>query len=130
MLLPNLYEVVNKEVDKDEAVSVTVRVNENHSVFEGHFPENPVMPGVCMLQIIKELCEQHLHTSLFLQKASQVKFTALINPNLHPQLMIHLAFNKDGETVKIKNTTTFLDGTVVLKCNAIFVERNRVHEND
>ncbi len=129
MLLPNLYQVLEKKVIDTDAVSVTVAVNKNHCVFEGHFPNDPVMPGVCMLQIIKELSEEHLEASLFLQKTSNVKFTAVMNPEIQSNLTVNLSFLREKDSIKIKNTSTFPDGTVVLKCNAIFVERNRVHEN-
>jgi len=129
MLLPNLYQVLKKEVVDETTISVTVEVNKNHQLFEGHFPENPVMPGVCMLQIIKELSEEHLKIALFLQTASNVKFTAVMNPEIDSKLIVNLSFIHENETVKIKNTSTFPDGTVVLKCNAIFAERTHLHEN-
>ena len=129
MLFPNLYQVVKKEVTDLNTISVTVKIDKNHQVFKGHFPENPVMPGVCMLQIIKELSEEHFNTSLFLQNASNVKFTALMNPEIQSKLIVNLSFTREDKSVKIKNISTFLDGTVVLKCNAIFVETNRAHEN-
>lgn len=129
MLLPNLYQVLKKEVVAETTILVTVEVDKNHQVFKGHFPENPVMPGVCMLQIIKELSEEHLETPLFLQKASNVKFTALMNPEIQSKLYVNLSFTRENGSIKIKSTSTFPDGTVVLKCNAIFVETNRVHEN-
>ena len=34
-----------------------ITLNPAHPIFAGHFPGNPITPGVCMLQIIKELTE-------------------------------------------------------------------------
>ncbi|WP_240607703.1 hotdog family protein [Marixanthomonas spongiae] len=126
--MPNLYQVLKKEVVDETTISVTVEVDKNHQVFEGHFPENPVMPGVCMLQVIKELSETHLETGLFLQKLSNVKFTSVMNPQVRPQLVLNLTFSKKNNEITVKNTSTFPNGTVVLKCNAIFVQTKRVHE--
>ena len=31
-----------------------LRINWGHPIFEGHFPGRPVVPGACLLQIVKE----------------------------------------------------------------------------
>ena len=36
----------------------TLTLNAEHPIFKGHFPNNPVTPGVCMMQIVKNLTVQ------------------------------------------------------------------------
>lgn len=92
-----------------------IRVNPAHEIFKGHFPGNPVMPGVCMMQIIKELVEQATGTPLFMQSLANVKFMALINPEETPELRLELNISQtEDNLVKVKNTTYFND-TVALK---------------
>lgn len=53
MLLQDFYtleQLTETGANKHEA---TIDINPAHEVFKGHFPDNPVMPGVCMMQIIK-----------------------------------------------------------------------------
>ena len=89
--------------------------SKEHAIFKGHFPGNPVTPGVCMMQIIKELSQEILGSSLILKSSSNVKFMALINPEINPKLKLELDFTGDVETeIKVKNTT-FFDETVALK---------------
>ena len=99
---------------------ITIKVNENHDVFKGHFPGNPIMPGVCMMQIIKELTEQITESSLFMQTLTNVKFMALINPFINSKLVLELDINttEDG-LVKIKNTTYFNE-TIALKLSSVY----------
>ena len=60
--------------------SISVSLDQNHEIFKGHFPGNPVLPGVCQVEIAKELAEEVLGCKCMLTQASQVKFLNLINP--------------------------------------------------
>jgi 3-hydroxyacyl-[acyl-carrier-protein] dehydratase len=100
-------------------LKATVRLNEDHEIFKGHFPGNPIMPGVCMIQIIKELTEETVDKSLFLSVSSNIKFMAIINPEVNPVLVLDLQITEEGEEVKVKNVTTF-DDTEALKLSATF----------
>ena len=108
MLIENLYKISSLKIE-DTVVNASIKVNNDHAIFNGHFPGNPVMPGVCMIQIIKELAEQALNVELFMQKASNIKFMALINPNENPNLDLILNINKEEGVVKVKNITKFKD---------------------
>lgn len=100
-----------------------VELQKEHPIFKGHFPNNPVTPGVCMLQIIKELVQKATHTHLFLQQCSQVKFMALINPETHPLLKIEIQVTEEAGGFKIKCNTRF-DNTVALKLNGRLKKMN------
>jgi len=114
MLLENFYTVntINRVADQSFLVEVTL--NDKHEVFKGHFPNNPVTPGVGMMQIIKELTEEITGKKLFLSNASNVKFMALINPEATPDLKLELDILIAGQDVKVKNTTSFGE-TIALK---------------
>ena len=118
MLIEGLYTVESFEKE-EQTVKATVKLNAAHEVFKGHFPGNPVMPGVCMIQIIKELTEQATDKTLFLSVASNVKFMAIINPEKNDTIQLTLNVTEEGGTVKVKNTTTF-DDTLALKLSATF----------
>ena len=118
MLIEGLYTITEFEY-KEQEVKAIVQLNKDHEIFKGHFPGNPVMPGVCMLQIIKELTEKAMGRSLLLTVASNIKFMAIINPNINPTLSLLISITEDGDMVKIKNMSLF-DETVALKLSATF----------
>lgn len=118
MLIEGLYSVVGFE-HEDPSVRATIKLNASHEVFKGHFPGNPVMPGVCMIQIIKELAEKATGKSLFLSVATNVKFMAIINPEKNDIINLQLNFSEEGDILRVKNVTTFAD-TLALKLNATF----------
>ncbi len=118
MLIEGLYAIKNYEYDQGTA-SATIQLNKEHPIFKGHFPGNPVMPGVCMIQIIKELTEKATGKQLFLKVSSNIKFMAIINPEENDILHLILNISINEREVKVKNTTTFQD-TLALKLSATF----------
>lgn len=122
MLLKDFYTPVTSEPVDKNSFKATVELQKKHPIFEGHFPQLPVTPGVGMLQIIKELTEDHLGHDLFLESASQVKFLSTVDPFKNPRLKFAITIIQDLEKFKVKNTTSFEDGTVVLKCNVNFAK--------
>lgn len=115
MLLKDFYKVEKIEKTDSEKYVAVVYLNKDHEIFKGHFPGNPVTPGVCMMQIIKEVTQEILGSSLVLTSSSNVKFMALINPNVNPRLTLNLEVLADLDTeIKVKNITSF-DETVALK---------------
>ena len=118
MLIEGLYTIVEFHYDEQE-VNATIQLNKDHDIFKGHFLGNPVMPGVCMIQIIKELTEKATAKKLFLSVSSNIKFMALINPEVNAILKLSISVSEEGELIKIKNTSSFED-TVALKLSATF----------
>lgn len=119
MLLKDFYKITSLDKNENHHQAIIV-VNEKHEVFKGHFPGNPIMPGVCMMQIIKELTEQVTDCQLILQTLSNVKFMALINPEVTPELRLELEIleTQDG-LVKVKNASYFND-TTALKLSSVY----------
>jgi 3-hydroxyacyl-[acyl-carrier-protein] dehydratase len=120
MLIKDFYKVISIENTAENKYLAMISINEEHEVFKGHFPGNPIMPGVCMMQIIKELTEQISASSLFMQSLSNVKFMALINPFNTPELRLELDISMtDTDLVKVKNVTYFND-TLALKLSSVY----------
>ncbi|MBA6153889.1 3-hydroxyacyl-ACP dehydratase [Gelidibacter maritimus] len=123
MLLTNFYKIQTSETLEDNSFETIIVLQNEHPIFNGHFPNFPVTPGVAMLQIIKELTENQLQQSLFLKSASNVKFLSLVDPNKNAILNFSITLEEDHEHVKVKNTTSFTDGMPVLKCYITFDKR-------
>lgn len=115
MLLKDFYTVEKLENISEGKYNAVIVLNNQHDIFKGHFPGNPVTPGVCMMQIIKELSQEITGSSLLMTSSSNVKFMALINPDKNPKLSLELEISGDlSSEIKVKNTTSF-DETVALK---------------
>ena len=120
MLIADLY-TIKEETITNDVQTTSITLNPANKIFTGHFPGNPVTPGVCMLQIIKELTENRLGCSLFMKKASNVKFMAVINPEKTPDLIITNSFKDTDDEIKVKNTFAYGD-TIALKVVVTFIK--------
>ena len=118
MLIEGLYTLQTLEQDNQE-VNAKVKLHKEHEVFKGHFPGNPIMPGVCMIQMIKELTEKVTGKELFLSVASNVKFMAKINPEENEVIDLNLKISEENDSIKVKNVTSY-DQTVALKLSTTF----------
>ena len=81
MLLNDFFKLNIIEISADKSIAgVQAILNPKHSIFEGHFPENPIVPGVCMIQMIKEILSEIIQKKIMLVKSSSIKLNNLINP--------------------------------------------------
>lgn len=120
MLLADLYTISDFKETDEKTLSLTVKINPDHLIFKGHFPKNPITPGVAILQILKNCLEQHFENKLFMQSTSNVKFLSPVLPKNQQELNYLIQFQVENQFLKVKNSTSFKDGTSVLKCNATF----------
>lgn len=56
MLLENFYKIIHRKEREDGKREIEIELNPGHALYQGHFPGQPVVPGVCTLQMIKEKC--------------------------------------------------------------------------
>ncbi len=113
MLLGSFFTIAEKTTN-DKTVVATLDINAQHKIFEGHFPGQPVVPGVCMMQMIKELVEAETNNKLQLRKADHLKFLAVINPVENPTIVAEFSHdNNEAGDINVsgklyKNEVTFL----------------------
>ena len=117
MLKNDFYEVVSKEIAEGR-INSTIRFNAGHSIFTGHFPGQPVVPGVCMMMIIKELLAEHYGGSVLIRKAPQVKFLKMIVPELSPEADVFIQFSILNEQTWLADATIKKEATVFFKMKA------------
>jgi 3-hydroxyacyl-[acyl-carrier-protein] dehydratase len=66
-------------------VTANLSINKSSAIFEGHFPGQPVVPGACMVQLVKDILQDALNIKVMLKKAATIKFIAMITPDtVHP----------------------------------------------
>ena len=91
MLKNALYKIISLS-HQEHAIEAILEINKNNEIFIGHFPGKPLLPGACMLQIVKEILESTLNTTFRLKKADQIKFLTLIDPRSNNILQLALSY--------------------------------------
>ena len=92
MLKDSLY-IIHKITAENNSIEAVVELKEEHEIFKGHFPSQPVLPGACMLQMIKEISEAGLTVKLQLIKADDIKFLQMIVPESNTVLLFSIQYN-------------------------------------
>ncbi len=102
MELRSIYNVKSIKTT-DRSVVAKITFNKEHKVFEGHFPDNPIVPGVVQVQIMKDLLKKALQTKLFLKSIKSIKYLNVINPLETGEVLFDITFDKQPDlTYKVK----------------------------
>jgi len=84
MLADNFFKTTLFNLEKTEGAEqqlhAVVILEPDHQIFSGHFPGNPVVPGVTQVQMVKELVEKALNHPLRLYESDNIKFLSMIDP--------------------------------------------------
>lgn len=75
-----LYKIINKETNGD-AATYTLELLPTCPIYSAHFPEMPITPGVCQIQIVKELLEDFTSKFLTIQGVKNAKFVSVLTPD-------------------------------------------------
>ena len=62
----------------------------DHAIFGGHFPGQPVVPGVCMVQMVQEVMEAALGRRMQLVSSASIKFLQFIDPRVNAQTVMEI----------------------------------------
>ncbi|MDR3093153.1 MAG: beta-hydroxyacyl-ACP dehydratase [Bacteroidales bacterium] len=103
----------------DNSACYSLKLNADHPVYAAHFPKNPITPGVCIIQMVKELVESFRQQTLFLKKVASVRFLNVINPLEHSTVTIEFGLKNNDNTENVtatvsKGDLTFAKMTLVL----------------
>jgi len=123
-MLYNTFFKILKEEPAEGAVKALLSIDKDHAILKGHFPGQPVVPGVCMMQIVKELLDRGTAQDTLLRHGSNIKFLNFIDPTQQPEVLISVQYDvqpdaswkvnaniRHGETVFFKFQGNFITQT-------------------
>ena len=86
MILKNsLYTIADKRME-GSGIFYQILLDKNHFIYKAHFPNEPITPGVCMIQIAKELLEDYLHEEYEISYIKNIKFLSVLSPLSTPSV--------------------------------------------
>lgn len=124
LLMGRLYEAESLQ-QSETALSAIIRLNKEDKVFRGHFPDHPILPGVCTVQIIKELLSVALAKELWLNKAPNIKYLAFIDPLVNETVQLEMQYAYREGTRLTCNAKVFSGTTTFCSFKGEFVIRDR-----
>ena len=100
----NLYSI--KSLNRDNN-SASVELLPDSLIYKAHFPERPITPGVCIIQIVTELLCELRGSVLSLCEVKNVKFLEVLSPSGTKNVSIN--FDKiidEDDSIKVRGTVS------------------------
>lgn len=99
MLRDTFYTMTSGTEMIDSRIMASISFLRESPIFQGHFPQHPVVPGVCMFAIIKELLEGQLGKTLQMASCRNMKFLNMIDPDQTPtvEAEVTIQTTNDGQ---------------------------------
>lgn len=128
MLLHNDFYAIATSSTEGDTYNFTVHINPVHHIFDGHFPGNPVTPGVVQMEMIKELLSIALDKKMSLESMGTCKFLSILNPNETPDVDVSIktSLTEDGGT-KVTAAINAGDTSTELSTPVSFFKMNGVY---
>lgn len=122
MMLNDFYQILDHR-EENNAYIFDIAVNTRHKIFEGHFPDHPIVPGVCTLQMIKECTERVLGSDTAIQSISSCKYLKAVNPIESNLIQLSLAVSeKDNNEIQLVANGIYLEQDFI-KLKATLVKK-------
>ena len=118
-LRDDFYTVKEKKQISEKEISVVIELNQTHAIYSGHFPDQPIVPGVCQIQIVKEILEDLMGKKLKMITGDNIKFMGMIIPNLSPIVNIDVNYQINDSEI-ICDSKLFFGETIFTKYKGKF----------
>ena len=116
MLISSLY---TKELQSitDTSCQALVYFNPTHPLYAGHFPGQPITPGVCLVLVATELLSEAVGVPMRLASARQIKFLQMHTPE--HSLRFELLWTEEASHLRGR-ISIFRDEICIAKIDAQF----------
>jgi 3-hydroxyacyl-[acyl-carrier-protein] dehydratase len=119
----SFYSVRDVRCTDGKSIRAEVLLNGEHEIYRGHFPGMPVVPGVCLIDIVKEIVSQTLKKELMLVHADSIKFVSVTDPNVNPVLQFEGDLSEGTEHSFEAKAVLSDGGKVLMKFRGRFTEK-------
>jgi 3-hydroxyacyl-[acyl-carrier-protein] dehydratase len=120
MILKDSFYQILEKTQSENGFQFLVEIDAKHNIFEGHFPNNPVTPGVVQMEMVKELLKVAMEKNVRLLNMPSCKFLAILNPEINPKIKVDLDI-KDETLEGFRVNVVFSDeSTSFLKMTGIY----------
>lgn len=110
----NFYRIT-QVIEEENGFKSIIELMEKHPIYEGHFPLESIVPGVCTLAIIRKCLSNYFDKNISFCKIKECKFISVIKPTAGLLISIDIAFlksntisaivyNNDNTVLKLKAT--------------------------
>jgi 3-hydroxyacyl-[acyl-carrier-protein] dehydratase len=85
----------------DGVIKAALSINADSPIFQGHFPGQPVVPGACMLQVVKDVLADALGYKIQLKKGDNLKFVGMVVPGASDAVALEINYKVTEDLVSV-----------------------------
>ena len=131
MILKDDFFTIKSQNVTDTKAEFLLKLNAENFIYQAHFPNNPITPGVCLIQMAVELFNSLKESNFSIKTLKNVKFTAPISPLEFPQFdfLLDFAENENRWQLKVlikEKETTFAKMSLILSTDYTDFHRNNL----
>ncbi|MBO5721231.1 MAG: beta-hydroxyacyl-ACP dehydratase [Bacteroidales bacterium] len=116
---------INSFTEEGNDIVCKITLNKEHFIYKAHFPENPITPGVCIMQIVQEILEKKVNSRLSLKTLHNIKYLSIISPIENKELIIILNYSINEDlSIKVKGIIKS-EESVFTKYSATYINNER-----
>jgi len=121
----SLYdELRNSEISiskKDQQhINAVFSFKKELDLFRGHFPGNPILPGIFQIEMVKYAIEKSYKCCLCIKSIKKTKFSSLIHPE--KSVYLDIMINKKENNQLSVRATLSVDDAVAGKINLVLTK--------
>lgn len=114
ILNDNFYKIHNITRDGNSA-TINVELLPTHPIYKGHFPGQPIVPGVCTLTIIKECIAKVLGYSVSYAGIKECKYMSALIPEEKLYITISITIDENKGVKALVNRDSTQETVLKLK---------------
>ncbi|KRM09911.1 3-hydroxyacyl-ACP dehydratase FabZ [Paucilactobacillus suebicus] len=129
-LIPNRYPILFMdkvdELNPGESIVVTKNVTINEEFFQGHFPGNPVMPGVLIIEALAQAAsililkaDRYKGKTAYLGAIKEAKFRQVVRPG--DVLKLHVTMEKQRDNMGTVSCKAMVEDKVACSAGLTFI---------
>lgn len=93
----NFYNIDQIETLENNSYIVKATLVPNHKIYEGHFPAQPVVPGVCTLTVIRECIGKILSREVSFRTIKECKYLSALIPEKEIGIVIAITLTDENK---------------------------------
>ncbi len=97
----SLYSFERRRDDEMDVVYDVV-INDKCSIFSGHFPHQPVLPGVMIIRLFTLCANDYIGEVLNVKEVAQCKFLRVVDPMINNRLEVRIDMRQEEEVFIIR----------------------------
>jgi 3-hydroxyacyl-[acyl-carrier-protein] dehydratase len=98
-MMSDYFSILQCESKDSLSGIIRIQLNPDCRVYQGHFPKEPVSPGVCNIEMIRCCAEYIHHHPIRIRKIKQCRLTALMTPHITPQANVTISLQENEQGV-------------------------------